>query len=231
MPVFVRIPRPRLGCRSGQPNQSRQGVAAGGTLARDFLSGQPARVRQLRRVSEAWWQSYSRQPSIVATISGPTRSGLFFSDSDAKRNLRTLVNGVLAVPPLRALARVAGRLGWLPQRVWSGYPFVGVIDVRGYGARFSYEVTPGDYVGMPIYWCGFRAYEPETLRVFSDLVRDAEVFFDIGANTGLFSLFASALNEHLQTIAFEPVPATFTQLERQIEINRWSERNRLQVFI
>ncbi|MGE0483659.1 MAG: FkbM family methyltransferase [Gammaproteobacteria bacterium] len=136
-----------------------------------------------------------------------------------KHAARGAANLALAMPGLHRLARAAARRGWLPERVWSGYdgrhPFVVSLG----DSRFVYELVPGDYVGMPIYWRGLDAYEPDTLPVFARLARRARVFYDIGANTGLFTLLACAVNPTLTVRAFEPVPTTHAQLSRHVAAN------------
>jgi FkbM family methyltransferase len=137
---------------------------------------------------------------------------------------RSALNGLLSLSAIRSRARGLGARGLFPQRLWSGYPLREVIDIRMGPAHFRYEVVPGDYVGMPIYWQGLDAYEPETVRLFPELVREARVFFDIGASTGLFSLLAASLNPDLRVRAFEPLPRAYDQLVRNIALNDFSGR-------
>lgn len=133
--------------------------------------------------------------------------------------LRFLINAALATPGLHALARLLGRTGFLPQRIWAGYPLEKVADLRAGGADFRYHISPGDYVGMPLYWCGEAGYEPETLARMAELLRDCRVFYDIGANTGLFSLLVAKLKPEARIIAFEPNPQTHARLAENIALN------------
>ena len=54
---------------------------------------------------------------------------------------------------------------------------------------------------------------------------DGSCFWDIGANVGLFSLYA-ALRPKIAVLAFEPSAGSFAVLNRSIELNRMSERVR-----
>jgi FkbM family methyltransferase len=48
-------------------------------------------------------------------------------------------------------------------------------------------------------------------------VRDGDCVFDIGANVGLFSVALAQRHEELRLVLFEPVPATFGMLHRNVE--------------
>jgi len=64
----------------------------------------------------------------------------------------------------------------------------------------------------------FFQKEPETLewiRSFSP----HDVFFDVGANVGVYSLFASSLYPEMTIWAFEPMKANYAALIQNIEMN------------
>lgn len=142
--------------------------------------------------------------------------------------IRKIANAALALPGLHALARALGRSGILPadawQRLWSGYPLEGIVTLAAAGTRFRYHVSPGDHIGMPLYWCGPKGYEPETLAKLADFLGDARVFYDIGANTGLFTLVAAQLKPDLRIIALEPNPETAARLRENIALNGLESR-------
>lgn len=61
----------------------------------------------------------------------------------------------------------------------------------------------------------------------ADLLRGRDapfVFVDVGANQGLYSLIAAKNPQCAHAYAFEPVPATFQLLERNIGLNKVSSR-------
>ena len=66
--------------------------------------------------------------------------------------------------------------------------------------------------------------EPDTVE-WIDAIPDGSCFWDIGANVGLFSLYA-ALRPTIDVLAFEPSGSNFAALNRNIELNRMSERVR-----
>jgi FkbM family methyltransferase len=63
-------------------------------------------------------------------------------------------------------------------------------------------------------------WEPHTLAVLSWFLRPGDVFVDLGANIGFFSLFASTLvGSQGRVYAVEPAPETFSMLVANIERN------------
>ena len=64
-----------------------------------------------------------------------------------------------------------------------------------------------------------RQYEPLQPHVFLSLrqLMGADNFVDIGANIGAYSILISPFVERIH--AFEPSPATFRELERNVELN------------
>jgi len=89
---------------------------------------------------------------------------------------------------------------------------------------FRYRAVREDAIGRALHWKGGDAFEPETLWVFCQLARRANVVLDVGANTGIYALAACAANPKAQVIAFEPVPEVFAILSDNVSINNWADR-------
>lgn len=69
------------------------------------------------------------------------------------------------------------------------------------------------------------AKEPETIAWLQRSLRPDDVFFDVGANIGAYSLVADAIGAgRVRSFAFEPSFATFAQLSRNIFLNGASKR-------
>ena len=62
-------------------------------------------------------------------------------------------------------------------------------------------------------------YEPFTRTVIEMLSPRAEVFIDVGANIGFFSLVAGVLSPRLKVVAFEPNPKMFALLLEHKRVN------------
>ncbi len=83
----------------------------------------------------------------------------------------------------------------------------------------------GDNRIAPIEAFNFGSYESDELTLVKNLVEllgGAEVkFFDIGANAGFYSLALSSYFNNIECFAFEPIPHTFSHLQRNVEINNF----------
>jgi FkbM family methyltransferase len=64
----------------------------------------------------------------------------------------------------------------------------------------------------------FHNEEPETLEWIDTYIKPGQVLWDIGANIGLYSLYA-ALNPQVQVYAFEPSALNFGLLVEHIHLN------------
>jgi len=63
-------------------------------------------------------------------------------------------------------------------------------------------------------------FELDEISFVNNILKDGDVFIDIGSNIGLFSLIASNLvGRNGKVISFEPSPKTFKRLEENIELN------------
>lgn len=65
-------------------------------------------------------------------------------------------------------------------------------------------------------YCGL--HEVADMAFFMHLLREGDLFLDIGANIGSYTLLASKVCGS-DSIAFEPDPLTFSRLEANIEVN------------
>ncbi|RXJ45397.1 FkbM family methyltransferase [Gelidibacter gilvus] len=95
----------------------------------------------------------------------------------------------------------------------------GMIVKTLYG--FKLEINPNYDKGIEtqIYKTGI--YEEGTLWCFQKILKKNDVVFDIGANIGLTSIYASKLVGRNGTVhVFEPLTSTFEILKRNIKVNR-----------
>lgn len=61
--------------------------------------------------------------------------------------------------------------------------------------------------------------EPETIRWIDETFAPGDVFVDIGACIGNYSLYAALRHPGVRVFAFEPEPNSFTQLVRNVQLN------------
>lgn len=74
--------------------------------------------------------------------------------------------------------------------------------------------------GTATHGCWIGTYERETQRVFETWVRPGSVVYDVGANAGFFTLFASRLAGPAGKVyAFEPLPRNIEVLREHVRLN------------
>jgi FkbM family methyltransferase len=106
--------------------------------------------------------------------------------------------------------RVAAHLWWLESDVEAKTSF---------GATVS--VDAGDVTGRYIYYFGMK--EPNLTEWIARRLRPGDVFVDVGANIGYFSLLASGLvGDSGKVIAVEALPKIFERLVSNVKANRAS---------
>jgi FkbM family methyltransferase len=81
------------------------------------------------------------------------------------------------------------------------------------------RVSTRDFIGNNL--ISFGSFEPLTINLCADILKDGGTFIDIGAYIGLFSIILSKIPNVL-TIAVEPSPDNFIRLLEHIAINRQS---------
>jgi FkbM family methyltransferase len=82
--------------------------------------------------------------------------------------------------------------------------------------------TPQDHRHAAIASLNFRNYESKELAAVMRLAKACTVFFDIGANVGLYSIALAQRFPDSKVISFEPIPSTYRELQRNLELNQIS---------
>lgn len=76
--------------------------------------------------------------------------------------------------------------------------------------------------------------EPETIEWINDFEKNTDlIFWDIGANVGIYSLYAALRHDNLKIVAFEPSTSNLRVLSRNISINNLENKifiNQLPLF-
>jgi FkbM family methyltransferase len=68
-------------------------------------------------------------------------------------------------------------------------------------------------------WKGYYYSEPYSKWIWLQLVKNATVAIDVGANVGEYTLPALAVNPALKLHAFEPIPHNVYALQKSVELN------------
>jgi len=127
--------------------------------------------------------------------------------------------------PILHVLRFLGLGRILPSRIKPFLVFEGAFDVPLHyeNALFAINNGYGRQIEADLFWEGAESFETESMHVWRRLARDARVIIDVGANTGVYSLVAKAINPRAQVFAFEPISRVYQALESNLELNcdRW----------
>jgi FkbM family methyltransferase len=75
-------------------------------------------------------------------------------------------------------------------------------------------------VGSYIHGCWLGSYEFALQRLIANEVKRGDVFFDVGACVGFYSLLAAVRSEPARVHAFEPLPANLSYLRKHLQLNK-----------
>jgi len=74
-----------------------------------------------------------------------------------------------------------------------------------------------------LFWKGIdQGWEKMSLNIWRKLSPRANIILDIGANTGIYSLVAAAMNPKAEVYAFEPLPKVVEYLSMNISLNGYN---------
>ncbi|MFP5256762.1 MAG: FkbM family methyltransferase [Acidimicrobiia bacterium] len=145
------------------------------------------------------------------------------------RWLKRLVVGTGQAPRLASLLERAGALR-LADRVSPPAPSVVTVELprggRGPVRRIRMSSLEGrDQVARGLRDAGWDGFEPPLPTVVTRAVRRwPGTVFDVGANTGLYSLIATAAHDRATAVAFEPVPEIVVLLRSNLALNPGGSR-------
>ncbi len=87
----------------------------------------------------------------------------------------------------------------------------------GNGLQMEFDLSMDLDAFMYDYLSRHGYYEKEVASVLSELITEETTFIDVGANVGYFTVLFSRLAHTVY--AFEPVPAVFERLSRNVSLN------------
>jgi FkbM family methyltransferase len=145
-----------------------------------------------------------------------------------------MMSGAVNIVPSRARRVVR----WLCRRV---LPPLAYPVIRGplRGARFILGAAAGEGGGASVY---VNRVEPAQTEALLRLLKPGQIFFDVGANVGYYTLLASrVVGPSGRVLAFEPVPRNVSYLHRHVALNgadnvslipiACSDRSALEAFV
>jgi len=73
-------------------------------------------------------------------------------------------------------------------------------------------------------WYLFKTKEPETIYFFDNYLNEGDIYFDIGANVGVFSIYPAKRYNDIQIYSFEPEVSNLAYLKENIIENGITEK-------
>jgi FkbM family methyltransferase len=102
----------------------------------------------------------------------------------------------------------------------SVYRTYGTVTLNVCNVDFRIYSKADDHIANDLYYS--QEYENGELRLLKELLKRSRHMIDVGANTGIFSIFAASVNSELEVLCFEPHPANYKRLLKNISINNLS---------
>ncbi len=110
----------------------------------------------------------------------------------------------------------------LPEPIYRHLHFKGEFTVKvAEHARFKIHHW-GYLIENQLFWQGIEGWEKISLRLWAQLATRSGVIFDVGANTGIYSLIASTVNRKANVIAVEPIERVYKKLVHNIKLNAFN---------
>lgn len=133
-----------------------------------------------------------------------------------KKFLRSIYN---AIPFKKHLFQLLKPLG-LPHNITRHLVFDGVINIKVYDGKIIKMHNEQYPLEQIFFWEGISGWESYSNKLWYELAKSCNVIFDIGANTGIYTLLAKAANPNADIYSFEPVRLTYEILKKNVAINK-----------
>ncbi|MBN8705612.1 MAG: FkbM family methyltransferase [Bacteroidetes bacterium] len=98
-------------------------------------------------------------------------------------------------------------------------PPSGIIVLKKNGEKLKIKTNQTNYLTYLIFWDGYTNFEYTT--IFQSLIKKVNVFYDIGANIGYYSLLAEFENPSIKVVSFEPAIGPLFYLNENVLINNF----------
>jgi FkbM family methyltransferase len=100
----------------------------------------------------------------------------------------------------------------------SKLPVSGNIKLRlNNGKQFLVATNPTSFATKHLFWKGTETFE--YVPIFNELIKRCNSFYDIGANTGLYTILANVQKTGIHVHAFEPSKGPFHYLDKNLKLN------------
>lgn len=99
-------------------------------------------------------------------------------------------------------------------------PPSGVLQLKNpQGKKLKIKTNQTCWVTHLLYWEGYENFE--YTDIFVELIKKMEVFYDVGANIGYYSLLGTLENPEIKIVAFEPASGPLFYLKENVRVNNF----------
>jgi FkbM family methyltransferase len=121
-------------------------------------------------------------------------------------------------PILRNVVKTCYNISHSFDRLTSLYRIYGTTKLKVVGVDFKIYSQADDNIANNLFY-GIN-YEQGEFLLIKHLVKVSNYFVDVGANTGIFSIYAARSKKDLKVLCFEPHPSNYQRLLNNISINK-----------
>jgi FkbM family methyltransferase len=124
-------------------------------------------------------------------------------------------------PTINAVLRNINKVLYpiLPNKI--KIPPSGLLTIKNeVGKKLKIQTNQTSYITQLIFWDRYQNFE--YTDIFLKLIRKVNVFYDIGANIGYYSLLAAMENPDIEVVAFEPASGPLHYLKENVRINNFN---------
>jgi FkbM family methyltransferase len=95
--------------------------------------------------------------------------------------------------------------------------------------NFCMLLNPTEHIQQQLFWYG--SYEKELGNILKKIIKPQDIFLDIGANIGYFSLLVANNVPTAKIFSFEPMKELFEKLEKNVLINGFKNIKAINIAI
>lgn len=148
------------------------------------------------------------------------RSSLLQANAGLKGSLKYIYRSMPFKRKLFTILRDKFGVHRLPYSYLRYLAFKGPFTIKTENAGFLMVNGYGFEIEASLFWKGANSFETETMKIWKMLAKSAKNIIDVGANTGVYTLFAKDANPHAHVYAFEPIERVFSHLDLNRRINK-----------
>lgn len=89
------------------------------------------------------------------------------------------------------------------------------------GSHLNIKTNQTSYLTKQLFWLGYQNFE--YTDIFIRLIKKVNVFYDIGANIGYYSLLARMENSNVRVVGFEPASGPLSYFRENVRLNNYKD--------